>query len=149
MKATSDQKQHTFMRLINHWINKSHRPNISRISNQFRKIELWLTRSKQPSDIVISRNIIIKYPSLLHLESFTKVWKFPKTCNYNFIQLIGLNSKIFKESIRARRNSSCLYFPHIVPRLQGCVKRLAKTILYYTFLRPLLLTPSVFFFFFC
>ena len=48
MKATSEQKQQTPMRLINNWIIKSHRPNISRISNQFRKIELWLTPSKQP-----------------------------------------------------------------------------------------------------
>ena len=104
--------------------------------------------------IIISRNIIRKYPSLLHLESFTKVRKFAKTCNYNFIQLIGLNSNIFKESIRARQNSCCLYFSHIVrrlARLQHCVKRLAKKLLYFTFLRPLLLTPSVFlgFFFSC
>ena len=52
----SAHKQHTTLRLINHSITKSYRPNISIISNQFRKIELWLTPSKQPSDITISRN---------------------------------------------------------------------------------------------
>ena len=39
--------------------------------------ERWLTTSKQPSDITISRNDIEKSPSLLHLEKlkFTKVRK--------------------------------------------------------------------------
>ena len=64
------------------------------------------------------------------------------------IHLVGLS--IFKESLRARKNSSCLYFPWIVrglTRLQDSVKRLSKTSFKYTFLRPLLLTPSDFFLF--
>ena len=79
MKPLSDQKQQTTMWLINHSITKSYRANISRISNQFQKIELWHTPSKQPSDIAILRNNIKKYPSLLHLESYIKVRKFAKT----------------------------------------------------------------------
>ena len=56
--------------------------NISRISNQFRKIEFWFIPPKQPFGMVISENDIKKSPSALHLDNFRKVRKFTK--KYNF-----------------------------------------------------------------
>ena len=61
---------------------KSQCRNISRISNQFRKIEFWFLPPKQPFGIVISENDIKKSPSALHLDNFRKVRKFTK--KYNF-----------------------------------------------------------------
>ena len=61
---------------------KSQCRNISRITNQFRKIEFWFIPPKQPFDMVISENDIKKSPSALHLDNFRKVRKFPK--KYNF-----------------------------------------------------------------
>ena len=55
--------------------------NVSRISNQFRKIEFWLMPPKQPLDITISRNDTKKSPSGLHLEKFRRVRKFAKIYN--------------------------------------------------------------------
>ena len=63
-------------------IIKSQCRNISRISNQFRKIEFWFIPPKQPFGMVISENDIIKSPSALHLDNFRKVRKFTK--KYNF-----------------------------------------------------------------
>ena len=61
---------------------KSQCRNISRISNQFRKIEFWFIPPKQPFGMVISENDIKKSPSALHLDNFRKVRKFTK--KYNF-----------------------------------------------------------------
>ena len=61
---------------------KSHCRNISRISNQFRKIEFWFIPPKQPFGMVISENDIKKSPSALHLDNFRKVRKFTKKCNF-------------------------------------------------------------------
>ena len=61
---------------------KSQCPNISRISNQFRKIDFWFIPPKQPFGMVISENDIKKSPSALHLDNFRKVRKFTK--KYNF-----------------------------------------------------------------
>ena len=61
---------------------KSQCRNISRIRNQFRKIEFWFIPPKQPFGMVISENDIKKSPSALHLDSFRKVRKFTK--KYNF-----------------------------------------------------------------
>ena len=61
---------------------KSQCQNISRISNQFRKIEFWFIPPKQPFGMVISENDIKKSPSALHLDNFRKVRKFTK--KYNF-----------------------------------------------------------------
>ena len=63
-------------------ILKSQCRNISRISNQFRKIEFWFIPPKQPFGMVISENDIKKSPSALHLDNFRKVRKFTK--KYNF-----------------------------------------------------------------
>ena len=56
--------------------------------------KLQLAPSKQAYDITISRNNVKKSPSLLHLEKFIKVRKFPE--NYNFIHFIGLNFEHFQ-----------------------------------------------------
>ena len=61
---------------------KSQCRNISRIRNQFRKIEFWFIPPKQPFGMVISENDIKKSPSALHLDNFRKVRKFTK--KYNF-----------------------------------------------------------------
>ena len=61
---------------------KSQCPNISRITNQFRKIEFWFIPPKQPFGMVISENDIKKSPSALHLDNFRKVRKFTKKCNF-------------------------------------------------------------------
>ena len=61
---------------------KSQCRNISRISNQFRKIEFWFIPPKQPFGMVISENDIKKSPSALHLDNFRKVRKFTKKCNF-------------------------------------------------------------------
>ena len=61
---------------------KSQCRNISRISNQFRKIEFWFIPTKQPFGMVISENDIKKSPSALNLDNFRKVRKFTK--KYNF-----------------------------------------------------------------
>ena len=58
---------------------KSQCRNISRISNQFRKIEFWFIPPKQPFGMVISENDIKKSPSALHLDNFRKVHK---KCNF-------------------------------------------------------------------
>ena len=73
---------------------KNQRRNISRISNQFRKIEFWLIPPKQPFDITLSRNDINKSPSALHLEKFREIQKFLK--KHIFIHQIGLNLEQFR-----------------------------------------------------
>ena len=57
---------------------KSQCRNISRISNQFRKIEFLFIPPKQPFRMVISENDIKKSPSALYLDNFRKVRKFTK-----------------------------------------------------------------------
>ena len=71
-------------RIINKQIKvlKSQCRNISRISNQFRKIEFWFIPPKQLFGMVISENDIKKSPSALHLDNFRKVRKFIKKCNF-------------------------------------------------------------------
>ena len=63
--------------------------NVSRISNQFRKIEFRFIPTKQPFGMVISKNNIKKSAIALHLENFRKVRKFSK--NTIFIYEISQN----------------------------------------------------------
>ena len=75
---------------------KSQCRNISRISNQFRKIEFWFIPPKQPFGMVISKNDIKKSPSALQLKNFRKVRKFTK--NTIFIHEISLNFERFQRN---------------------------------------------------
>ena len=76
---------------------KSQCRNISRISNQLRKIEFWFIPSKQPFGMIISKNDIKKSPSALHFKNFRKVRKFTK--NTIFIHEISLNFERFQRNI--------------------------------------------------
>ena len=76
-KEQASRKLVTFKEMI-----KSQCRNISRISNQFRKIEFLFIPPKQPFGMVISENDIKKSPSALHLDNFRKVRKFTKKCNF-------------------------------------------------------------------
>ena len=61
---------------------KSQCRDISRTSNQCRKIEFWFIPPTQPFGMVISKNYIKKFPSALHLKNFRKARKFTK--KYHF-----------------------------------------------------------------
>ena len=106
---------------------KSRCRTISRISNQFRKIEFWLIPPKEPFDITISRNDTKKSPALYiwrHSEEFENSQKN----TILFIKLVEISSN-FKESVRAPKTSCCLHYPHMVRRflrLQDYVKNLSK-----------------------
>ena len=83
---------------------KSQCRNISRISNQFRKIEFWFIPPKQPIGMVISENYIKKSPSALHLDNLRKVRKFTKKIQFLFMKLVKISND-FKETVRARKIS--------------------------------------------
>ena len=54
---------------------KSQCRNLTRISNQFRKIEFWFIPPKQPFGMVISENDVKKSPSALNLDNFRSDFK--------------------------------------------------------------------------
>ena len=91
---------------------KSQCRNISRISNQFPKIEFWFIPPKQPFGMVISKNDINKSPSALHLENFRKVRKFTK--NTIFIHEISQNFERFqRNSTGAKKLLLTAYSSHV------------------------------------
>ena len=87
----------SFNRLSNSNI-KSQCWNVSRISNQFRKIEFWFIPPKQPFGMVISEIDIKKTPSALNLDNFRRVRKFTKQRNTIFIHEISHNFERFQRN---------------------------------------------------
>ena len=82
---------------------KSQCRNISRISNQFQKIEFWFIPTKQPLERLFQK-MILKISHALCiwriLEKFENSQKMP----FLFMKLVIISND-FKERVRARNNS--------------------------------------------
>ena len=100
---------------------------MSRITNEFRKIEFWPIPPKQPFKISISRNNIKKSASALHFEKYRKVRNFEKKKISYFIKLVQISND-FKEKYE-RAKFPVDFISHIVrrvPKHQDFVKSSSK-----------------------
>ena len=119
----------------------------SRISNQFRKIELWLKPREQPFEISFLWNDIKKSASALHYNIEKFETSQPKKVN-KFTILHRKNRSKFRtisKNSTSAQNLPLASFPHIarrVPKHEDCVKNSCRIQLLQSNFWPTLLTLS-------